>query len=384
MELWSSLMEGSEGAKLGFGCMRFPMDPASRKLDRSRAKRLIQTGMEQGLRYYDTAWPYHEGENEPVLGEILAEYDRESYCLVTKLPCWQMESLEQVRQTMERQLRRLRTEYLDGYLLHSLTQKTWNKMEQLGVLSLLEEYRQKGVLRHLGFSFHDRYEVFETILLSRKWDLCQIQLNYMDVSYQAGLKGLELARSRGVPVVGMEPVKGGALARLPEEAALPLRELDPGASDASWALRWVASQPGVRIVLSGMAEEGEIRENRRLFSPLVPLNREERAAVEETARRLRLRIRNGCTGCRYCLPCPEGVDIPQIFRIWNDMGMYGNDRLTRRTWRSLDDEERPERCVGCGRCEGLCPQHIPVRAHLAQAKEEISRRVEETATARKE
>ena len=355
--------------------MRFPMDRVSHTLDGKRASQLVRLGLKRGIAYFDTAWPYHNGANEPCLGEALAGYDRERFCLVTKLPCWKVDSLDQVWETVELQLRRLGVEYLDGYLLHSLTQKTWEKMKQLQVLPLLQEYKDKGILRHLGFSFHDRYEVFEEILNGWEWDMCQIQLNYMDGDYQAGLRGLELARSKGVPVVVMEPVKGGALARLPDEVAKPLRALNPSASDASWALRWVASQPGVRVVLSGMASQEEIEENSALFSPLQPLNEEEQAAVEETARRLRQRIRNGCTGCRYCLPCPRGVDIPKVFRIWNDMSMYANDRLTRRAWRGLDQEEKPSHCVSCGRCQALCPQHISIPEQLAQAGRELERRV---------
>ena len=356
---------------LGYGCMRFPQDRETHKLDWEQARTLIDRSMEGGILYYDTAWPYHGGESEPFLGQVLSRYPRESYLLATKLPCWAVDSLERARQIIEEQLRRLDTDHVDAYLLHSLTKGTWERMKNLGVIELLEEYQRKGALLHLGFSFHDSYEVFEEILNSRSWDLCQIQLNYMDVEHQAGLRGLELARSKGVPVVVMEPVKGGSLARLSPEAARPLRALDPEASDASWALRWVASQPGVRVVLSGMSTMEQLEENLSLFTPLRTLTPEETSGVAQAAQVLRRRLKNGCTGCRYCLPCPSGVDIPKNFQIWNGMSVYENKTLTRRSWRMLEPEARADRCVGCGRCEALCPQHIPIREHLAQVTGQV-------------
>ena len=226
-------------------------------------------------------------------------------------------------------------------------------------------------MKRLGFSFHDAYPVLEEILRFRSWDFCQIQLNYMDTEYQAGLKGLALAREMGVPVVVMEPVKGGSLAQLPAEVAQPLKALDPEASPASWALRWAASQPGVSVVLSGMSDTGQLEENLSTFSPLRPLSPAEEDAVQETARRLRRRIQNGCTGCRYCMPCPAGVDIPKSFQIWNNMSMYQNAALTRRAWEGLEAQARPDRCVGCGRCEEACPQHLSIREDLARAQAEI-------------
>lgn len=371
VELWTTIQDDTKPAILGFGCMRFPLDRKSHTVDKGYAKKLIEKGMGQGICYYDTAWPYHNGENEPILGELLSSYPREQYLLATKLPCWEIESAEQADQILREQLLRLRTDYVDCYLLHSLTRKTWEKMKQLHIPERLSQYQEEGLVRHVGFSFHDEYEVFTDIVGNRKWDFCQIQLNYMDQTYQAGLQGLKLAREMGIPVVVMEPLKGGALTHLPEEAALPLREIDPHASDASWALRWVASQPGVRVVLSGMADESEIEENMALFSPLRPLNQEEFAAVEETARRLRQRIKNGCTGCRYCTPCPKGVDIPKVFQIWNQMGMYQNQRLIRRAWKGVEEQARPKQCVNCGRCASLCPQHLPIPLQLNRAEEEL-------------
>lgn len=362
---------GMEPSMLGYGCMRFPVDRETNKIDEAAARALIRRAMEGGITYYDTAWPYHNGESEAFLGRALAEYPRSQYYLATKLPCWEIDSREEAQARLAAQLERLNTRYVDFYLLHSLSRKTWDKMVQLQIPALLEEWQRQGKVRRLGFSFHDAYPVLEEILRFRSWDFCQIQLNYMDTEYQAGLKGLALAREMGVPVVVMEPVKGGSLAQLPAEVAQPLKAFDPEASPASWALRWAASQPGVSVVLSGMSDTGQLEENLSTFSPLRPLNPAEEDAVQETARRLRRRIQNGCTGCRYCMPCPAGVDIPKSFQIWNNMSMYQNAALTRRAWEGLEAQARPDRCVGCGRCEEACPQHLSIREDLARAQAEI-------------
>lgn len=363
---------GTTPSVLGYGCMRFPLN-GEKRIDRVRAEGLIRQAMEGGVTYYDTAWPYHEGESEPFVGEVLAQYPRDSYYLATKLPCWAVDSREKAEEIILRQLERLRTDHVDFYLLHSLSRKTWDKMVELEIPQLLEEYRRRGVLRRLGFSFHDGYAVFEEILNYRRWDFCQIQLNYMDTRHQAGLRGLELARSMGVPVVVMEPVKGGSLAELPDEVTAPLRALNPEASPASWAIRWAASQPGVKVVLSGMSSQEQVSDNLNTFTPFRPLNERELASVEETAALLRLRLNNGCTGCRYCMPCPAGVDIPGSFHLWNNLSVYRNQRLTRRAWKAQEESARPVNCVGCGRCEELCPQHIPIREQLARITGEVER-----------
>ena len=360
---------------LGYGCMRFPLNK-DRTVDEEKAQQLIDRAMEAGVTYYDTAWFYHDGESEPMMGRLLSRYPREIYCLATKMPCSIIESLEQAKDIFAKQMERLQTDYFDFYLLHSLSGRTWKKMLELGVVDFLEQCHREGKFRWFGFSFHDEYEAFEEILRARDWDFCQIQLNYMDQNIQAGLRGHDLALELGVPLVIMEPVKGGLLAQPPEEVLEPLRALDPNATPSSWAMRWVGSLPGVKVVLSGMGSMEQLEDNLNTFSNFRPLSEKEQATVEETARRLSQRVKNGCTGCQYCMPCPAGVDIPKSFRIWNNMEMYQNKAATRRKWKELAEEARPDQCYRCGRCERLCPQHLPIRAQLAQAQEEITAFVE--------
>ena len=355
---------------LGYGCMRFPVNK-DHTVDEEKAQQLIDRAMEAGVTYYDTAWFYHDGESEPMMGRLLSRYPRESYCLATKMPCAIIDSLEQAKDIFAKQFERLQTDYFDFYLLHSLSGRSWKKMLELGVVDFLEQCHLEGKFRWFGFSFHDEYEAFEEILRARDWDFCQIQLNYMDQNIQAGLRGHDLALELGVPLVIMEPVKGGLLAQPPEEVLEPLRALDPDATPSSWAMRWVGSLPGVKVVLSGMGRMEQLEDNLNTFSQFRPLSDEERAAVDETARRLAQRVKNGCTGCRYCMPCPAGVDIPGTFRVWNEYAMYQNRDRARAKWKDMDEEERPHNCVGCGACEEKCPQSLPIRADLVRAKEEL-------------
>lgn len=364
-------LRGSAPSLLGYGCMRFPIDRRDGTIDEQAATALIRRAMEGGVTYYDTAVPYHDGQSEAFMGRALAHYDRGSYLLATKLPCWEIDSAQQALEVFHQSLEHLRTDYVDYYLLHSLSKKTWDRMVDLGVVQALEGLQREGKIRRLGFSFHDALPVFQEILDHRAWDFCQIQLNYMDTQHQAGLAGLELARARGIPVVVMEPVKGGSLAQLPQTVTAPLTALDPQASAARWAMRWVASQPGVQVILSGMTDMAQLEDNLAAFSPLRPLDEGEERAIGEVADALRRRIRNGCTACRYCMPCPAGVDIPQNFAIWNEMGMYENRTVTRRKWKAMGADARAALCHGCGRCETLCPQHLSIRRDLGLVTQEV-------------
>lgn len=355
---------------LGFGCMRFPTAPDG-KIKEDEAEKILDEAMAGGVTYYDTAYPYHNGDSEPFVGRVLNKYDRSSYFLATKLPMWQVKSREHAREIFENQLKRLDKEYIDFYLLHSLDKEAFEKVKEMDILSLCEEFRREGKIRYLGFSFHDSYEVFEEILHAYAWDFCQIQYNYMDTEEQAGDRGYRLAQQEGIPMVIMEPVRGGLLAKFSQDIETIFQNAAPNRSTASWALRWVASHPNVKVVLSGMSTEEQLRDNLDTFGSFAPLSEQEKEAVEEVVKTLRLRVQNGCTGCRYCMPCPMGVNIPGNFKTWNMYHMYQNYSVVKNRWEGMDAAAKPVNCAECGACEELCPQKISIRENLKRVQSDL-------------
>lgn len=360
-----------ETSLLGFGCMRFPT-LENGQIDEAETERLLDRAMAAGVNYYDTAYPYHGGESERVVGKIMKKYDRESFYLATKLPMWLVKTKEDVTKYFVEQLAKLQTDYVDFYLMHALGKDGWAGAKRIGILEVLEELQRQGRIRHLGFSFHDNYECFEEILSYRKWDFCQIQYNYMDTEEQAGDRGYALAEKLGVPLVIMEPVKGGTLAKLPEEVEKTYQVLRPGASTASFALRWVASHENVKVVLSGMSSRQQLEDNLQTFENFEPLTDAEQKGIVDAVELLRARVKNACTGCRYCMPCPFGVDIPRTFQMWNTYHMYQNYGTVRWGWEhGMKAEQKPEACQKCGKCEQACPQKISIREDLQRAQEEL-------------
>ena len=355
---------------LGFGCMRFPTKDG--KIDEALSEEMIDIAIKSGVNYLDTAFPYHGGESELFVGKILKKYDRESLYLATKLPIWDVNTLDDAKRLFNEQLTKLDVEYVDFYLIHALDKNRWKKVLELNILDYLDELVKEGKIRNLGFSFHDDYPVFEEILKYRKWDFCQIQYNYIDTDIQAGDKGYELSVKLGVPLVIMEPVKGGVLAMLPEDVTAPLKEIRPEASTASWALRWVANHENVKVILSGMSSYEQVMDNLKTFEKFEPLTDEEEAAIKGVADTINSRTRNGCTGCRYCMPCPFGVDIPRAFSIWNEYGKYGNERkAVKRYFDETPAEKLADVCQKCGACEAECPQHLNIRDDLDRLHEEL-------------
>ncbi|HHV50621.1 MAG TPA: aldo/keto reductase [Clostridiales bacterium] len=355
---------------LGYGCMRFPTKNG--EIDEAEAEKLLDLAYSKGVNYFDTAYIYHSGKSESFVGKALSKYDRSSFYIADKLPCWEVKNLDDAQRIFYEQLERLRTDYIDFYLLHSLGKGTWKKMVELGVLEFCENLKKQGKIKYFGFSFHDEYSVFEEIITSREWDFCQIQLNYMDTEYQAGMKGYRLAEKLGVPVIIMEPLKGGMLATLPDEVTGELRQAKPGASVASWGFRWIGSLPNVKVVLSGMSTMQQLEDNLNTFGDFNPLNEEEYQMVEMLANSLKSRVNNGCTGCRYCMPCPAGVDIPQNFQIWNEYGIFKNRQSAVWRWENnIEEEEKAKNCISCGQCEEACPQSLNIRDDLKRLQEEL-------------
>lgn len=365
---------GIETSLLGFGCMRFPCT-ADGKIDEAEAEKMLDKAMANGVNYYDTAYPYHGGASEPFVGKALKKYDRASFYLATKLPVWQVESLEDVDRIFAEQLERLQTEYIDFYLMHAMNRERWDKMLEIGCVKRLEELKAEGKIRNLGFSFHDSYEVFEEMLNYRDWDFCQIQLNYMDANEQAGLKGYKLTEEKQVPLVIMEPIKGGSLAAFADDIMEKFHAVKPRASAASFALRWVGSLPNVKVILSGMSAMEQLDDNLKTFENFEVLSEKEQETVKEVVDLLNSRVQNGCTGCRYCMPCPAGVNIPGSFKAWNTYHVYQNYNMVKNNWeKEIGETQQPKNCIKCGKCEAACPQKISIREDLAKAQADLDKK----------
>lgn len=354
---------GIDVSLLGFGCMRFPMHEDG-LIDMERTARLIDIAIKSGVTYFDTAYNYHGGESEKAVGEILSKYPRGSYTLATKLPVWKIEKREDALKYFNEQLEHLKTDHIDFYLLHALGYERFeNTVLKFDLIPIFEQLQREGKIVKFGFSFHDSYEAFEKILCYRKWDFCQLQLNYMDMDDQAGARGLALAKRHGTDVVVMEPCKGGSLVTFPKVIASKLIDLAPEKSLAYWAMRYAGSLDGVKVVLSGMSNEEQLSDNIDTFSSFKPLSQFETALIDEMAHTLKNRIGVGCTGCKYCMPCPHGVNIPESFELLNEYVMFENLDGTRRGYSSMG-EAKAENCADCGACEKMCPQKIEIRNEL--------------------
>lgn len=362
---------GIEVSLLGFGCMRFPT-LADGKIDEAEAEKMIDYAIEKGVNYIDTAYPYHNGDSEPFVGRVLNKYKRSSYYLATKLPCWNINSVEDAKKIFYEQLERLQKDYVDFYLLHALNSEKWKKMVELGVVAFCEQLKEEGKIKYLGFSFHDDYKVFEEIITYRSWDFCQIQFNYMDTQEQAGIKGYELTKKLGIPLIIMEPVKGGALANYPSDIVKIFHSIDETKSVASWALRWVGTFPNVKVILSGMSTMDQVLDNLDTFEDFKVLDKKEQELINQVVDTLHSRVKNGCTGCGYCMPCPVGVDIPRNFAIWNKYHVYGDDKKIKQTWmKNFEQSIKAENCIECGKCESVCPQQLSIRNDLKQVQADL-------------
>lgn len=368
---YREMKHGEKTSLLGFGCMRFPLREDG-SIDEIQAEQMVDFAIQQGVNYIDTAYPYHNGESEPFVGRVLKKYDRSSIYLATKLPMFKVKTLEEAKAIFEEQLARLDVDYFDFYLLHAMSKERWETVKEANILDYLEEMQKQGKIRNLGFSFHDTYEVFEEMIEYRDWDFCQIQYNYIDRDVQAGDQGYALCEKKGVPMIVMEPIKGGNLAMLPEDLAKQLKQLRCDDSISSWALRWVGSHANVKVILSGMSTMDQVKDNIKTFTDFEVLNQEEQETIEQVAMTILSRTRNGCTACRYCMPCPFGVDIPGNFKLWNEFARYGNAPLIKTKLANMKEEEKAQHCQKCGHCEEVCPQHIKIRDDLQALDKELA------------
>lgn len=362
---------GIESSLLGFGCMRFPLDQDG-NINEEEAEKMLDYAIKHGVTYIDTAYPYHNGDSEPFVGKVLKKYDRYSYTLATKLPIWEVDSQAKAREIFDSQLKRLDVDYVDFYLLHALDADKWKKVLDYHIIEMCEELKKEGKIKYLGFSFHDEFHVFEEILRYRQWDFCQLQLNYMDMGIQAGQKGVDLANELGVPLVVMEPIKGGSLATLPEDVTKMFKDYHNEDTLASWALRYVGTLPGVKVILSGMSTYEQVKDNLRTFENYHDLSLEELDLVNKVSETLHARTKNGCTGCAYCMPCPFGVDIPSNFKYWNNCFIYDDPELFKTKYEKMKIEARADQCRQCGACERMCPQQLPIREDLKRVVKDMS------------
>lgn len=358
-------------SKLGFGCMRFPiLEGDSGRIDKILAREMLIYGIENGINYIDTAFPYHKGNSEEFVGEVLSNGYRDKVYLATKLPAWLTNSYEDFEKYLDEQLKRLQTEYIDFYLLHSLSENTWNKIYDLNVLKFLDEAKRKGKIKYAGFSFHDNLDIFKTIVDSYSWDFCQIQLNYMDRQYQAGLEGMKYAAEKDISLVVMEPIKGGKLSNASEEISAIWDKNNIKRTPAEWALKWVYNFEEVSVVLSGMSTMDHVIENIKTADDAIPnsLTDQELKIIDEVTALYEQNVKVGCTSCEYCLPCPQKVSIPNIFELYNNMYVYGTEDISKNNYsRYIEQEIDSSKCVECGACESVCPQHLDIIKYLKDA-----------------
>ena len=355
---------------LGFGCMRFTKKGGG--IDLEKAEREIMAAYEAGVNYFDTAYVY--SGSETAIGEIFARnHIREKIKIATKLPQYLIGSRAAIDRYFNEELARLRTDYVDYYLMHHVTDVAmWEKLKKVGILDWISEKKQSGAIRNIGFSYHGNTSNFLTILNDYEWDICQIQYNYFDELSQAGVEGLRAAAAKGIPVVIMEPLRGGKLVNLPQSAMKLLQDSGRNWSSAEWGFRWLYNQPEVTVVLSGMNSLEMVKENCAVADAarVSELTETDHRTLAEVSARIRENEKVGCTGCRYCMPCPKGVDIPGAFRCYNAMFIESKSQGRFQYAQTVGLTKEPAfatQCIGCGKCEAHCPQGIPIREKLKEA-----------------
>ena len=367
---------GRELSVLGYGCMRFTKKKGG-GIDVEKAEKEIMAAYNAGVNYFDTAYIY--SGSEAALGEILEKNGiREKVYVATKLPQYLISGKNAIDKYFGEELSRLRTGYVDYYLMHHMTDiAMWEKLKKIGIREWIDEKKKSGQIKNVGFSYHGNTENFLKILRDYDWDMCQIQYNYLDENTQAGAEGLRAAYELGIPVVIMEPLRGGKLVNmLPEKAKKAMRDSKREWSAAEWAFRWLYDQKEVTVVLSGMNSEEMISENCRTASEALAgsMTDGDRRVLEEVKKSIREKEKVGCTGCRYCMPCPKGVDIPGIFSCYNALYTESKSAGRFQFVQTVGLTKEPgfaDQCIECGKCERHCPQSIPIREKLKEADREL-------------
>lgn len=363
----------TEVSLLGLGCMRFPtIEPGKDPIDKQKAQEIVDYAYSNGVNYFDTAYIYHGGLSEEFIGEALKKYPRESYFLADKLPGWLIKNADDAERIFNEQLKRCGVDYFDFYLCHALGDDAFKVYDKFDIMSFLLEKRKQGVIKRLGFSFHDTPEALERIISRYDWDFVQIQLNYLDWDLYRAKEQYDVIVKHGLQAVIMEPVRGGALATLCDEACDVLKTAEPQRSVASWAIRYAASLPGVLTVLSGMSNKEQVVDNVNTLTDFRPLSDQQRETLNSALTIYKDKLTIPCTGCRYCMECPSGVEIPAIFKMYNRYCMGKNVDELKENYAALGDEKQIKNCISCGQCASHCPQGLKIPELLHKIEAEIA------------
>lgn len=371
---------------LGYGCMRFPSKGRGSSslisaIDTEKALKQIRYAIDNGVNYLDTAYPYHGGASEKFLGDyVLKDGYREKVNIATKLPCFSIIKKEKLEEIFNKQLKKLNVDYIDYYLLHSLDGSSWDKMVSLDIIDFMDKIKKEGKIRFMGFSFHGKYEDFIRIVDGYDWDFAQVQYNIIDENFQAGIRGIEYAHKKGLGIITMETLRGGALVgKMPKEILDIYDEAPIKRSAVEWAFRWVYNHPAVTLVLSGMNDMEHIKQNLEIADDAMPngMTKQEVDIVNKARDKYLELMQVGCTGCGYCMPCPAGIDIPDAFKKLNDYHMFGKVQPTiyHMAYAGIiTSDGKPHwtsTCMDCGKCEKACPQHIEVRKEFKKVRKAV-------------
>lgn len=361
-------------SRFGMGCMRFPKTNDSKGksiIDETKSIKMVRYAANNGVNYFDTAYVY--GKSEYVLGKALSGGLREKVIIATKSPVWEIEKSEEFEIYLAKELERLQTDYIDFYLLHGLNKKTWEKVKKFKLFERLDKVKKDGRIKYGAFSFHDDLSLFKEIIDSYKWDMCQIQLNFMGEDYQAGVEGLKYAASKGIGVVIMEPLLGGLLGSNVSQDIID-RWNQSGAvrTPAEWAFKWLGNFPEVSVVLSGVSTMDQLKEDIEIFENVLPnsLTKKEIEVFKKIKKLYNSKWKVGCTGCSYCMPCPSGVNIPRVFSLYNNIFSIDDQAIGKEKYKfCCDFGEDASQCTECAKCEEKCPQHVPIIDKLKEAHE---------------
>lgn len=353
---------------LGFGCMRFPTLEDGVSIDEKKTEEMLDYAIQYGVNYLDTAVPYMSGKSEEFVGRYIKKYDRSKLYIATKLPIWDVKTLDDVKRIIDEQFKRLQVDYIDFYLIHAMNKERFETLANLNIFEYLTTLKQQGKIRNIGFSFHDEYEVFEKIIVNYEWDFAQIQYNYLDEDIQAGNKGYSIAEKLNVPLIIMEPLKGGTLANLPKHLEDMFKRINPYAPIASYSFRWLATHQNCKVILSGMSSLDQVKENIEIFNHLTPLNTYEKVTIKDIKHLMLKNFKIPCTKCQYCMPCPNGVNIPLNFFLYNLYNFNKDIKMFYKQYTILTTD-RASSCVNCKLCETKCPQKIKIPELLKEIAE---------------